>query len=81
MGYPINRECTSCVGLGWGNKLAKKLPVLSEQKEKLFLAVLLGELNLEFALQLDKEPMVDRLLHTPEDGSSQSIIMCGSSQW
>ena len=23
--------------------------------------------------------MGDRLLHTPEDGSSQSIIMCGSS--
>ena len=74
----FSSEKAAFVGLGWTN-LASVLPALDEAGETQFLNVLLQELNNDFALQLDTEPVVDRLLHTPDVSSNQSIIVCGGS--
>ena len=74
----FSSEKAAFVGLGWAN-LASVLPALDEAGEIQFLNVLLQELNNDFALQLDTEPVVDRLLHTPEVSSNHSIIVCGGS--
>ena len=41
-------------------------PPLDSKEELRFLSTMLQELNLEFALQLEAEPCVDRLLNTLE---------------
>jgi len=74
----FSTEKGAFVGLGWTH-LASTLPALGEAGEQHFLAVLLQELNHEFALQLDMDPVTDRLLHTPEVSSNRSIIICGGS--
>ena len=60
-----SKEKASFVGLGWP-KLAKSLAATTEKFEMDFLKVMLEELNSEFALQLDTEPVLDRLVQTSE---------------
>ena len=73
-----SKERVPYVGLGWSN-LTSELPPLDTTGEQLFLSSMLQELNLEFALQLDTEPIVDRLLTTPEVNRSQCLIVGGGS--
>ena len=40
---------------------------------------MLEELNSEFALQLDTEPVLDRLVQTPEVSTSHTIVFAGGS--
>ena len=68
----------SFVGLGWP-KMSSRFEGMTPSSEKIFLSQLLQELNHELALQLDTEPKVDRLLHTPEVDKRQVIIVCGGS--
>ena len=75
----FSSERTSHVGLGWP-KLVSLLPAFTQDSEKILLKVLLDELNLEFALKLDPEPVLDRLLPTLEDSRRQTIIVGGGSQ-
>ena len=65
-------EKSAFVGLGWP-KLAKSLAATTENSERSFLKVMLEELNSEFALQLDTEPVLDRLVHTPEVSTSHTV--------
>ena len=58
-----SREKAAFVGLGWP-KLATSLDATTDTSERSFLKVMLEELNSEFALQLDSEPVLDRLVHT-----------------
>ena len=74
----ISKEKAAFVGLGW-SKMATTLAASSIDTEKEFLKVILDELNSEFALQLDTEPVLDRLVHTPEVSTSQTVIFAGGS--
>ena len=69
----FTKDRTAFVGLGW-SKIATALPPMTSLEEKAFLSTLLQELNLEFALQLDISPKVDRLPHTPEVSGSRTLI-------
>ena len=71
-------ERTSHVGLGWP-KMVSILPAFTQDSEKILLKVLFDELNLEFALKVDPEPVLDRLLPTLEDCRRQTIIVGGGS--
>ena len=73
-----SKERVPYVGLGWSN-LTSELPPLDTKAEQLLLSSMLLELNLEFALQLDTEPILDRLLNTPEVNRSQCLIIGGGS--
>ena len=44
-----------------------------------FLKVMLEELNSEFALQLDTEPVLDRLVQTSEVSTSNIVVFAGGS--
>ena len=55
----FTKDRAAFVGLGWSN-IATTLPPMTSLEEKAFLSTLLQELNLEFALQLDISPKVDR---------------------
>ena len=74
----FTKDRTAFVGLGWSN-MAAALPLMTSLEEKAFLSTLLQELNLEFALQLDISPKVDRLPHTPEVSGSRTLIFGGGS--
>ena len=74
----FTKDRTAFVGLGWSN-IATALPPMTSLEEKAFLSTLLQELNLEFALQLDISPKVDRLPHTPEVSGSRTLIFGGGS--
>ena len=74
----FTKDRTAFVGLGWSN-MATALPPMTSLEEKAFLSTLLQELNLEFALQLDISPKVDRLPHTPEVSGSRTLIFGGGS--
>ena len=74
----FTKDRTAFVGLGWSN-MATALPPMTSLEEKAFLSTLLQELNLEFALQLDTSPKVDRLPHTPEVSGSRTLIFGGGS--
>ena len=74
----IGKEKAAFVGLGW-SKMATTLAASSIDTEKEFLKVILDELNSEFALQLDTEPVLDRLVDTPEVSTSQTVIFAGVS--
>ena len=71
-------ERSSHVGLGWP-KLVSNLPAFTQDSEKKLLKVLFDELNHEFALNLDPEPVLDRLLPTLEDSRRHTIIVGGGS--
>ena len=73
-----SKEKASFVGLGWP-KLAKSLAATTEKSEMDFLKVMLKELNSEFALQLDTEPVLDRLVHTSEVSTSHIVVFAGGS--
>ena len=74
----LTKDRTAFVGLGWCN-IATALPPMTSLEEKAFLSTLLQELNLEFALQLDISPKVDRLPPTPEVSSRSTLIFGGGS--
>ena len=74
----FTKDRTAFVGLGWSN-IATALPPMTSLEEKAFLSTLLQELNLEFALQLDISPKVDRLPPTPEVSGSRILIFGGGS--
>ena len=85
MGIPLHlpasmfsKEKAAFVGLGWP-KMATSLAASSIDSERDFLKVILDELNCEFTLQLDTEPVLDRLVHTPEVSTSQTVIFAGGS--
>ena len=85
MGIPLrlpasmfSKEKAAFVGLGW-SKMATSLAASSTDSERDFLKVILDELNCELALQLDTEPVLDRLVHTPEVSTSQTVIFAGGS--
>ena len=73
-----SKEKSAFVGLGWP-KLAKSLAATTERTKMDLLKVMLEELNSEFALQLDTEPVLDRLVQTPEVSTSHTIVFAGGS--
>ena len=72
------RDRIPFVGLGWHN-IAPKLKATTPEQEASFLKVMLQELNLEFALQLDTDPSTDRLLYTHEADRRPLMILGGGS--
>ena len=73
-----SKEKLAFVGLGWP-KLATSLDATRETSERSFRKVILEELNSEFALQLDTEPVLDPLVHTPEVSTSHTAVFVGGS--
>ena len=73
-----SKEKSAFVGLGWP-KLATSLDATTETSKRNFLKVMLEELNSEFALQLDTEPVLDPLVHTPEVSTSHTAVFVGGS--
>ena len=73
-----SREKSAFVGLGWP-KLATSLDSNTETSERSFLKVMLEELNSEFALQLDSEPVLDQVVHTLEVSTSHTVVFVGGS--
>ena len=73
-----SKEKSAFVGLGWP-KLAKSLAATTERTKMDLLKVMLEELNSEFAHQLDTEPVLDRLVQTPEVSTSHTIVFAGGS--
>ena len=58
-----SKDKLAFVGLGW-SKLAKSLAATMEISEKTFLKVMLEELNSEFTVQMDTEPVLYWLVHS-----------------
>ena len=73
-----SKEKSVFVGLGWA-KLAKSLAATMEKSEMELLKVMPEKLNSKFALQLDTEPVFDRLVHTSEVRTSHTIVFAGRS--
>ena len=73
-----SKDKSAFVGLGWP-KLAKSLADTTMKSEMDLLKVMLEELNSELALQLDTEPVLDQLVHTPEVSTSHTIVFAGGS--
>ena len=73
-----SKEKLAFVGLG-RPKLATSLDATTETSERNFLKVMLEELNSEFAPQLDTEPVLDRLVHTPQVSTNHTVVFVGGS--
>jgi hypothetical protein len=66
---------------GWED-LNEELPVLTEDEEQKFLSVMLEELNVKFALQLDANPSTKRFGFDTDDSETESavtIVLAGGS--
>jgi hypothetical protein len=66
---------------GWEN-LSSELPILTEDEERSFLSVMLEELNVKFALQLDVYPSTKRFGLDTDDSETESgctIVLAGGS--
>ena len=72
------RDRIPFVGLGWHN-IGCKIKATTPELEACFLKVMLQELNLEFALQLDTDPSMNRLLYTHEADRRPLMILGGGS--
>jgi hypothetical protein len=74
-------DSVTFVSLGWED-LSRSLPALVEGDEQSFLEVMLEELNVKFALQLDPSPITDwsgQSATDPQTESGPCILLAGSS--
>ncbi len=74
-------DSVTFVSPGWED-LSRSLPILVEGDEQSFLEVMLEELNVKFALQLDPSPITDwsgQSATDPQTESGLCILLAGSS--
>ncbi len=74
-------DSVTFVSPGWED-LSRSLPALVEGDEQSFLEVMLEELNVKFALQLDSSPITDwsgQSATDPQTESGPCILLAGSS--
>jgi hypothetical protein len=67
--------------LGWED-LNQELPILTEEEERKFLSIMLEELNVKFALQLDANPSTKCFGFDTDDSETESaftIVLAGGS--
>jgi hypothetical protein len=75
----LSKSTVQCPG--WDD-LKKELPILTEEEERKFLFVMLEELNVKFALQLDANPSTKRFGFDADDSETESaftIVLAGGS--